>query len=597
MAVDQRDLRYIDSDGHILEPPTAMLEFAPGRVPGPHLAPRDRRRRHRVARLQRQADAVGGLAGTAGFSGREGRAGPPRRDHATSTPGPSGWTATLRLKDMDTDGIECRCSTRRPCSGCRACTTSSSAGLRRAPTTSGAPAHLDEGQGRLFGAGALPPMHDADDVQGVADEIRHVAELAGDGVGVPAAQPRRRVALLQRPGLRPHLVGAQDTGLPMAFHPFLAPDLPGCLRGPEAGPAARRRWQLRAAGGVRGREGGSRRRHPAEHLLHPGDRQPRRRDERDLLHTSGGVAERFPGAKFIFLEANGGWLVPWLERLDHHAKKFPWDVPWLKMLPSEYFRRQCWISFDPDETMLAFTANSPLCGADRIIWASDYPHPDAKFPGVTQELTEALDGLSYEQRRDHHQRERARPLRHRLTARSRGASSVRGGRRLCCDGRFRTDRSSRPRKDLPWEPMPTSSGGSPTRPSSEGTRSVIDELVADDYVEHDAPPGVPASRDGFRQMAEMVTAAFTDRKMEFDDYLETSDGRVVENWAMTGTHTAGGVRCAAVEPVGPCPGDRDLALLGGQGGRALGRGRHERRVREGRRRLAIPALECEAPTA
>ena len=115
--------------------------------------------------------------------------------------------------------------------------------------------------------------------------------------------------------------------------------------------------------------------------------------------TSGGVAERFPGAKFMFLEANGGWLVPWLERLDHHAKKFSWDVPWLKMLPSEYFRRQCWISFDPDESMLAFTANSPLCGADRIIWASDYPHPDAKFPGVTEELAEALEGLSYEQKR------------------------------------------------------------------------------------------------------------------------------------------------------------------------------------------------------
>ena len=108
--------------------------------------------------------------------------------------------------------------------------------------------------------------------------------------------------------------------------------------------------------------------------------------------TSGGVAERFPGAKFMFLEANGGWLVPWLERLDHHAKKFSWDVPWLKMLPSEYFRRQCWISFDPDESMLAFTANSPLCGADRIIWASDYPHPDAKFPGVTEELDRSAGG-------------------------------------------------------------------------------------------------------------------------------------------------------------------------------------------------------------
>ena len=69
------------------------------------------------------------------------------------------------------------------------------------------------------------------------------------------------------------------------------------------------------------------------------------------------------------------------------------------MLPSEYFRRQCWISFDPDEAMLAFTAQSPLVGADRIIWASRLPAPGREVPGVTEELTEALDGLTFEQKR------------------------------------------------------------------------------------------------------------------------------------------------------------------------------------------------------
>ena len=68
-------------------------------------------------------------------------------------------------------------------------------------------------------------------------------------------------------------------------------------------------------------------------------------------------------------------------------------MPGLKLRPSEYFRRQCWISFDPDESLLAFTANSPLCGADRIVWASDYPHADARFPGVTEELEEAIAPL------------------------------------------------------------------------------------------------------------------------------------------------------------------------------------------------------------
>ena len=109
------------------------------------------------------------------------------------------------------------------------------------------------------------------------------------------------------------------------------------------------------------------------------------------------IGERFPNLKMIFLEANGGWLVPWLERLDHHCRKFQWEVQDLSMLPSDYMKRQCWISFDPDESMLAFTARSPLVGPDRIIWASDYPHPDAKFPGVTEELAEALEGLSFEQ--------------------------------------------------------------------------------------------------------------------------------------------------------------------------------------------------------
>jgi predicted TIM-barrel fold metal-dependent hydrolase len=63
------------------------------------------------------------------------------------------------------------------------------------------------------------------------------------------------------------------------------------------------------------------------------------------------------------------------------------------MPPSEYFRRQCYVSFDVDEETLTLAATSPYVGADRIIWASDYPHPDAKFPGTVAELLRNLDGL------------------------------------------------------------------------------------------------------------------------------------------------------------------------------------------------------------
>ena len=70
-----------------------------------------------------------------------------------------------------------------------------------------------------------------------------------------------------------------------------------------------------------------------------------------------------------------------------------------------------------------------------------------------------------------------------------------------------------------------------------GNLATIDELVADDYVDHDPPPGLAGTKQGFRELAEMVTTAFSDRKAEFDDYFDTSDGKVVESWAMTGKHT------------------------------------------------------------
>ena len=70
-----------------------------------------------------------------------------------------------------------------------------------------------------------------------------------------------------------------------------------------------------------------------------------------------------------------------------------------------------------------------------------------------------------------------------------------------------------------------------------GNLGAFDDLMAESFVSHDPPPGVPGTREGFRALAGMVVGAFSDRKMEFDEYVDTADGRVVESWAMIGTHT------------------------------------------------------------
>ncbi len=108
-----------------------------------------------------------------------------------------------------------------------------------------------------------------------------------------------------------------------------------------------------------------------------------------LALIGGGVMERFPTLRFAFLEAGGGWIVPWLDRMDNHYEGiFGQFVPWMKEKPSFYFERQCYISFDPGERTVASTAK--LIGADRVIWGTDFPHPDTTYPGFIAELKESL---------------------------------------------------------------------------------------------------------------------------------------------------------------------------------------------------------------
>jgi predicted TIM-barrel fold metal-dependent hydrolase len=89
-----------------------------------------------------------------------------------------------------------------------------------------------------------------------------------------------------------------------------------------------------------------------------------------------GVFARRPRLKVGFLEAGASWLPSFLWRLDElsypHMKEEVIDQ--VQQRPSVYFKRQCWISFEHSEPGMELTVAT--VGAERLLFATDYPHPD-----------------------------------------------------------------------------------------------------------------------------------------------------------------------------------------------------------------------------
>lgn len=93
----------------------------------------------------------------------------------------------------------------------------------------------------------------------------------------------------------------------------------------------------------------------------------------------GGVFDRFPGLRAGFLEANCSWA-PWLlYRLDEHYEEYigRFEIQ-LQKAPSEYFLSNCWVSVEADEAPATLYVQA--LGNDNVVFSTDYPHPDSKFP-------------------------------------------------------------------------------------------------------------------------------------------------------------------------------------------------------------------------
>ena len=83
-----------------------------------------------------------------------------------------------------------------------------------------------------------------------------------------------------------------------------------------------------------------------------------------------GVFLRFPPLRVVVLESQAGWIGYFLDRADAIFSGTTLGATVrLEEPPSYYWKRQCYISADPDERTIA--ALMPLVGEDKFFWASD----------------------------------------------------------------------------------------------------------------------------------------------------------------------------------------------------------------------------------
>lgn len=93
------------------------------------------------------------------------------------------------------------------------------------------------------------------------------------------------------------------------------------------------------------------------------------------LLTSG-LCERFPRLKFVSVETGFGQFPFYLEMLDWYWKQYNGSSV-LPLLPSEYFRRQCFASYWFEQSTLDKLPLYP----DNFMFSTDFPHGTSLSPG------------------------------------------------------------------------------------------------------------------------------------------------------------------------------------------------------------------------
>ena len=104
----------------------------------------------------------------------------------------------------------------------------------------------------------------------------------------------------------------------------------------------------------------------------------------------GGVLESYPNLKVVIGESGIGWIPYVLDHMDLEWEDQFKDLT-LKMKPSDYWKRQCFATYQSDPIGLRLL---DILGEDNVMWGSDFPHPDGVWPDSKEFIEKEFEGIS-----------------------------------------------------------------------------------------------------------------------------------------------------------------------------------------------------------
>lgn len=110
-----------------------------------------------------------------------------------------------------------------------------------------------------------------------------------------------------------------------------------------------------------------------------------------------GLLDRYPNLRFIFEEGNVGYALYLFDRLEEgwefgeliHGQRVHMRGP--KKHPLDYLEHFHW-AVESEDSLIGEVVRR--WGAERILFSSDYPHPDSPWPESVNGMKEALSGCS-----------------------------------------------------------------------------------------------------------------------------------------------------------------------------------------------------------